>query len=417
MKKLWIYCLAGIGMAACNTGNATKNLANGVWQAKLHRNDGANIVFNFEVKDSAGTKILYVINATDKLLVDDVKVNGDSLFIKMPFFDSEFKAKLNTDSSVEGVWIRHLADKDVSIPFSALAGVAERFKVNTPAAAANVSGRWVTQFVSAKDKGKTPSTAIGEFKQSGNTVHGTFLTTTGDYRFLDGVVDGDTLRLSTFDGSHAYLFTAVVGKDSITNGRFFAGIGDGLENWSAVKNDTARLPDERTIATMKPGQQQLNFTFPDLNGNKVSIKDDRFKNKVVIITLMGSWCPNCMDETGFLSTWYDKNKDRGVEVIGLAYERTTDFEKSKKSLEGFLKRFNVKYPVLITGVTPADPEKGEKTLPQLTGIKGFPTTIFIDKKGNVQEVHTGFSGPGTGEHYEQFQADFNRLVSGMLDAK
>jgi thiol-disulfide isomerase/thioredoxin len=417
MKKLWIYCLAGIGMAACNTGNATKNLANGVWQAKLHRNDGANIVFNFEVKDSAGKKILYVINATDKLLVDDVKVNGDSLFIKMPFFDSEFKAKLNTDSSVEGVWIRHLADKDVSIPFSALAGVAERFKVNTPAAAANVSGRWVTQFVSAKDKGKTPSTAIGEFKQSGNTVHGTFLTTTGDYRFLDGVVDGDTLRLSTFDGSHAYLFTAVVGKDSITNGRFFAGIGDGLENWSAVKNDTARLPDERTIATMKPGQQQLNFTFPDLNGNKVSIKDDRFKNKVVIITLMGSWCPNCMDETGFLSTWYDKNKDRGVEVIGLAYERTTDFEKSKKSLEGFLKRFNVKYPVLITGVTPADPEKGEKTLPQLTGIKGFPTTIFIDKKGNVQEVHTGFSGPGTGEHYEQFQADFNRLVSGMLDAK
>lgn len=416
MKKLWLYCLTGIGLAACNNGNAMKYLADGVWQAKLHRNDGADIVFNFDVKNADGKPTLYVINATDRLLVDEVTVKGDSVFIKMPFFDSEFKARLITNKSLEGQWIRHLADKDVSIPFTAVAGNAERFKVNTPATA-NVSGRWVTQFVSAKDKDKTPSTAIGEFKQSGNIVHGTFLTTTGDYRFLDGVVDGDTLRLSTFDGSHAYLFTARVGKDSITNGRFYAGIGDGLENWSAVKNDTATLPDERTIATMKPGQQQLDFSFPDLNGNKVSIKDNRFKNKVVIITLMGSWCPNCMDETGFLSKWYEKNKRRGVEVIGLAYERTTDFEKSKKSLEGFLKRFNVNYPVLITGVTPGDPDKGAKTLPQLTGIKGFPTTIFIDKKGNVQEVHTGFSGPGTGEHYEQFQADFNRLVSGMLDAK
>ena len=414
MKKFWIY-LAGIGMASCS-GNTAKNMAGGVWQAKLHRTDGADIVFNFEVKDTAGKKVLYVLNAADKLLVDEVKVSGDSLFIKMPFFDSEFKTRLVSDSALEGVWVRHLADKDVSAPFSAVAGKAERFPVTAPAAA-DVSGRWVTQFVSSKDANKAPSTAIGEFKQSGNTVHGTFLTTTGDYRFLDGVVDGDTLRLSTFDGSHAYLFTAFVGKDSITGGRFYAGAGDGLQYWTAVKNDTATLPDERTIVTMKPGQQQLDFAFPDMNGQKVSIKDDRFKDKVVIITLMGSWCPNCMDETGYLSNWYKKNKDRGVEVIGLAYERTPDFEKSKKSLEGFLKRFDVQYPVLITGVTPADPEKGAKTLPQLTGIKGFPTTIFINKKGKVQEVHTGFSGPGTGEHYEQFQADFNRLVNNLLEEK
>ncbi|NLR62203.1 TlpA family protein disulfide reductase [Chitinophaga polysaccharea] len=414
MKKLWIY-LAGIGLAACN-GNTAKHLSNGVWQAKLHRKDGADIVFNFDVRDSIGKPVLFVLNATDKLLVDDVKQQGDSVFIKMPFFDSEFKARLSSDSALEGVWIRHLADKDVSIPFTAAAGNADRFPVNKPAAA-NVTGRWATQFVSSKEKDKAPSTAIGEFKQVGNLVQGTFLTTTGDYRFLEGVVDGDSLRLSTFDGSHAYLFTAQVGKDSISNGRFYAGIGDGLEYWSAVKNDTARLPDEKTIATMKPGHEQLDFSFPDLNGNKVSLKDDRFKDKVVIITLMGSWCPNCMDETGFLSKWYEKNKDRGVEVLGLAYERTPDFEKSKKSLEGFLKRFDVKYPVLVTGVTPADPEKGEKTLPQLTGIKGFPTTIFINKKGKVQEVHTGFSGPGTGEHYEQFQADFNRLTTDMLNAK
>ncbi|HVI48465.1 MAG TPA: TlpA disulfide reductase family protein, partial [Chitinophaga sp.] len=358
MKKLWISLMAGMGILACNSSYAGRTgekneLKNGVWQARLHRTDGVDIVFNFEVKDTQGKKVLYVLNAADRLLVDDVKTAGDSVFIKMPFFDSEFKARFAAGGSLDGQWIRHLADKDVSIAFTAKPNTPERFKQHAPAAR-QVTGRWPAQFIAAGDK--APSTAIGEFRQKGNVVHGTFLTSTGDYRFLDGIMDGDTLKLSTFDGSHAYVFTGIVGKDSITNGRFFAGIGDHVESWSAVKNNNAKLQDEKTLATVKPGQEQLNFTFPDLNGNKVSLKDERFKNKVVVITLMGSWCPNCMDETGFLSDWYKKNKHRGVEVLGLAYERTADFEKSKKSLSGFLSRFDVQYPVLITGVTPADPQ-------------------------------------------------------------
>ncbi|RAJ88128.1 peroxiredoxin [Chitinophaga dinghuensis] len=409
MKKLWSCLVAGISLAACNTG-AKKDLQPGTWQAKLHRKDGAAIVFNFEVKDTAGHKVLFVLNATDRLLVDDVKVEGDSVFIKMPFFDSDFKAQLQANGEMTGTWTRHLADKDVSIPFSATPNTTERFPVNNPAKG-SVNGRWATWF---KGKDNDSSYAIGEFKQQGNTVHGTFLTTTGDYRFLDGVLDGDSLKLSTFDGSHAYLFTAKVSGDAIVGGTFYAGIGDGKESWSAIKNDTAKLQDEATIATLKPGAGPLTFSFPDMEGKKVSLQDERFQGKAVVITLMGSWCPNCMDETNYLSDWYKKNKDRGVEVLGLAYERTTDFDKSKKSLSGFLKRFDVQYPVLITGVTPGDPEKGAKTLPQLTGIKGFPTTIFIDKKGNVKEVHTGFNGPGTGEHYEEFKYNFNRLIDQLL---
>ncbi|SFE85707.1 Peroxiredoxin [Chitinophaga sp. CF118] len=387
------------------------DLQKGTWQARLHRKDGADIVFNFEVKDSAGKKIMYVLNAEDRLLVDDVKVQADSIFIKMPFFDSEFKAAFRPNGEIGGVWIRHLADNDVSIPFTAVYNVKERFKQYQPAKS-NVTGRWATKFASP---GRDSSFAVGEFRQQGNKVHGTFLTSTGDYRFLEGIVDGDTLKLSTFDGSHAYYFTALVNSNgTLENGVFYAGIGDGKEGWTAIHDENAALPDERTLATVKPGNNRLNFSFPDLSGKKVSIQDKRFENKVVIITLMGSWCPNCMDETGFLVDWYKQHKDRGVEVIGLSYERTTDFEKSKKSLEGFLKRFSVPYPVLITGVTPNDPQKAEKSLPQLTGIKGFPTTIFIDKKGNVREVHTGFSGPGTGTHYEDFKKEFNTLVDELL---
>jgi len=389
------------------------DLQKGNWQARLHRKDGADIIFNFEVKDTAGKKVIYVLNAKDRLLVDDVRIQADSVFIKMPFFDSEFKAAFKPNGAIGGLWIRHLADNDVSIPFTATYGVKERFRQTSPARH-NVTGRWATKFASPRGDS---SFAVGEFKQQGNTVYGTFLTSTGDYRFLEGIVAGDSLKLSTFDGSHAYYFTAVVNGNTLENGVFYAGIGDGKEGWTARKDDKAALPDERTLATVKEGNSQLDFSFPDLTGKNVSIKDARFRNKVVVITLMGSWCPNCMDETGYLAEWYKQNKSKGVEVIGLSYERTTDFQKSKKALEGFLKRFDVTYPVLITGVIPGDPQKSEKSLPQLTDIKGFPTTIFIDKKGNVREVHTGFSGPGTGEHYEDFKKEFNQLVSSLIAEK
>ena len=123
----------------------------------------------------------------------------------------------------------------------------------------------------------------------------------------------------------------------------------------------------------------MDFVFSDIDGNKVSINDVRFRNKVVIIQIMGSWCPNCLDETKFLSDYYDKNGSRGVEIVSLAYEYSTDFQRSQKSVRKFQQLFNVKYPMLITGVAVGDSLRTEKTLPQLTPIKAFPTTIFLGK--------------------------------------
>ena len=142
---------------------------------------------------------------------------------------------------------------------------------------------------------------------------------------------------------------------------------------------------------------KLNFKFPDLNGKSVSLSDPVFKNKVVIIQILGSWCPNCMDETRFLSPWYLQNKSRGVEILGLAYERTTSFADTKRLLQPFINRFHVTYPILATGVLTSDSLRTEKTLPEIREIVGFPTTIFIDKKGMVRKIHTGFNGPGTGD--------------------
>ena len=225
-------------------------------------------------------------------------------------------------------------------------------------------------------------------------MKGTFLTPTGDYRFLEGVVDGDTLRLSTFDGGHAYSFVSKILDTNQMQGFFYSG-ATSVETWVAEKNAGARLPDEFSLTGLKDSDQcHAEFQFPRPEGKMVSLRDPRYKNKVVIIQILGSWCPNCMDETRFLSPWYIQNKSRGVEIVGLAYERTTSFDDTKRLLQPFITRFKVTYPILATGVTTGDSLRSEKTLPEIREIVGFPTTIFIDKKGKIRKIHTGFNGPG-----------------------
>ena len=384
---------------------------NGIWQADIIRKDGQNIRFNFEMKDSAGKKILYVINGKERLLADDIRQRKDSIFIEMPFFDSRFALRLYDDDKLKGIWIKNYGHRRVTMPVLAVRNQAQRFSV-TRSPLFNITGRWSVYF---KEKNQSTENAIGEFNQSGASVTGTFLTTTGDYRFLEGVVDGDSLRLSTFDGGHAYYFKAkITASDKISGGVFYSG-ATSREIWRAEKNEHAALPDEFSLTTLKnPHNDRLNFTFKSIDGPMVSIKDNVFINKVVIVQIMGSWCPNCMDETRFLSDYYKKNKDRGIEIIALAYERTTDFDESKKSLQSFKNRFDVTYPVLVTGVAVSDTSRTEKTLPQIKQIMGFPTTIYIDKKGKVRKISTGFNGPGTGVHYEIFKKEFNDLVNGLL---
>ncbi len=395
------------------TANAQGNLKTGVWRGVLKTATGKEVPFNFEVYDTAGHQQLSIINGNERLKVLDVKSIGDSVFIKMPLFDSEFRLKREA-GNLKGRWIKHLGDRDASMNFTATADTKWRFFKDTLKPAFDITGRWATIFGEVKSGKNQP---IGEFKQAGTKLTGTFLSTTGDYRYLEGVVKGNKIFLSCFDGGHAYLFTGeITDATTISNGKFYAGFS-GLEKWTALKNENARLPDAYSLTTLKPGYKKLNFTFKDITGNNVSLTDSRFKNKVVIVQILGSWCPNCMDETNFLvNNYYKRYRTRGVEIVGLAYERTTDFSKSQKTLQQLKMRFNIPYPLLITGFTD---KKGDaaKSLPMLTSVVGFPTTIIIDKKGDVRKIHTGFSGPGTGVYYTQFIEEFDKLTDKLLEEK
>jgi thiol-disulfide isomerase/thioredoxin len=383
---------------------AQSKLHAGIWHAAIKTQSGKEIPFTFAVTDVGGKKHLAIINGSERFKVDDVKTAGDSVWIHMPLFDADLKGKFE-GNILKGQWIKHLPNREATADFYAVAGNYRFFK-SPSASAYNVNGRWSAIFASG-------DTTVAEFKQLGTKVTGTFLTTTGDYRFLEGVVNKDSLYLSTFDGTHAYLFTAKI-KDNhtLTGGKQYAGYA-GTDKWEAVKNANAKLPDAYSLTYLKPGAKKMDFTFTDLDGKKVSLSDARFKNKVVILQIMGSWCPNCMDETAYLVNFYKKYHPKGVEVVGLAYERSTDFNRSKKSIEQLKDRFGVTYPLLVTGYT-SDKKELTKSLPVLANFLGFPTTIIIDKKGDVRKIHTGFSGPGTGKYYTEFTTEFEKLNDELL---
>ena len=382
-----------------------------VWRMALQRKDGKEIIFQLEKTSVQGKTALSVVNAGEKINLTDVTSAGDSLFFTMPAFEASFRVKVLPDGNMTGTFIKATSG---NMQYWALFGKANdrvRFKATQGNAKHTISGKWN---VSITRPNGTIRKALAVFKQQGNRLTGSLLTPSADYRYLDGIVTGDSILLSSFDGDNARLFEAKFDtRNNSLQGVFYNGY-TGKEVWTATKDSAIALPEISDPTKLREGYNKLDFTFNDLDGNPVSIKDEQYKNKVVIVQLMGSWCANCLDETRFLSGYYKENKAKGVEVIALAYEYTTDRERSKKSIERFKKLYDVQYPMLITGATAGDDLKGEKTLPQLTAIKSFPTTVFIDKKGIVREIHTNFYGPGSGEYYELSKKRFTDTVNRLL---
>jgi len=383
-------------------------------RAVIHRPDGNEIPFTMLVSTDNEKPVWIIRNAAEHIELKNIRRAGDTLIAIFPVFESQFHLSVKEKDVWKGFWYKGAVNGLNTQALSIFANQGFRFKQNPGKPNHIISGRWSVTFTRDNN---TTRPAVAEFIQQGNKLTGTFLNPSGDYRYLEGIVSGDSLMLSTFDGSHAYSFRAVIDNDQQISGGLYCSGTAHKEKWSAFKNADAKLPADNSVLAIHENAEHLNFSFPDLEGKMVSITDSRFKNKVVIIQLMGSWCPNCMDETAYLSDFYVKNRSKGIEMIGLAYEYSTDRERSKKSVQKFRDRFDVKYPLLITGVTSGDSLRTEKTLPQLNKIESFPTTIFIDKSGKVRKIHTGFNGPATGAHYEEEKKSFNEYADALLNEK
>ena len=399
MKKLSFLSLTIVGVILISC--APKNtLTPGIWRAVLTTESTAEIPFNFDLKISPADTLIYIITGSDRYEVKDIKMVGDSLFINMPLFSSGFALKLE-NGELTGDFIR----TSYKMPVKAVPGDADRFKV-TKGNSALAAGRWLVTL------GR--SEIIGEFEESNGIVTGSFLTPTGDYRFFEGVVDDkNTLMISSFDGSFVRLFQAtIVDGDKLENIKMYSGYNSVSEGSGFRKSD-AELPDAYAVTGLKKGYTSLGFSFPNLNGDPVSLKDDKFKNKIVVVQISGSWCPNCLDESRFLMEMKAKYSPN-IEMLCLAFERVAEYEAAKREAMNLVNTAGITYEVLLTGQTTSGVQVA---LPELENFKSFPTTIVVDKKGVVRSIHSGFSGPGTGVHYKNFVKEFEELVEKLIAEK
>jgi thiol-disulfide isomerase/thioredoxin len=369
---------------------------------------GGEAPFGLEIKEEAGAPVAYLVNGPERVRVSDVKLRGRRVEMTMPGFGNRLTATRTSDGLKGKVVLVKRDGVEQSIPLVAKLGDSYRFFREPATDNADISGRWAATFVESNGK-RAP--AVGEFEQAFHQVTGTFLRPAGDQRYLAGEMHGDELYLSAFDGSHVYLLRAKVAPDGKLRGKFWSGLA-WVEDWTAHRDAAAALADANKVTTIRDDTWSFGFTFPDETGKPVSLAAERFRDKVVVVTLAGSWCPNCHDATAFWAPFYEQNRERGVEVVGLMFEHFGDFERAAHAVSEFRRKFGIGYPTLIAGIS--DKDDAATRLPQLNGVFAFPTTLFIDRRGRVRRIHTGFSGPATGAHYEELIRSFTETVQTLL---
>lgn len=397
MKRFYFLILFSAVIVSSCTKSGEK-LDSGTWRAVLYTSDSTEIPFNFNLKFDEADTLMEIITGQNIYSVKDVKRRGDSLFVTMPLFSSGFELGIK-DNTLSGKFKRSTYDMSVM----AWHGVEKRFLSEPSENSPIVAGRWLVNLGERE--------IIGEFSESNGVVTGSFLTPTGDYRFFEGILDSSgELSMSCFDGGFIRLFKAKLeGRDSLSNVRLYSGYKT-LETGFAQRREDVELPDAYSVTGMKRGYSTFGFSFPNLNGDAVSLKDERFKNKVVILQISGSWCPNCLDESRFLSEMRNRYSS-SLEVVALAFERPEEYEAAKGEAMKLVDAADINYEVLVTGHAPS---RLKEALPELENFKAFPTTVYIDKKGKVRRIHSGFNGPGTGVHYTKFVSEFTSFVETLI---
>jgi len=423
IAALCLQCLSCV-----ESNNQFSKLAPGQWRGLLTLENNASIAaideevtslnsrvelpFNFEVFYEDESNIyIELINGEERIRVDDITYGRDhgtakdTVTIKFPVFDTYLKG-IFVENVFEGFWHVNYRD-NYKIPFVAYHGQDYRFSNDGTKADIDIDGNWKAIF-SEDTEDEYP--AIGEFVQNGNQLLGTFMTETGDYRFLEGEVKKNKFYMSCFDGSHAFLFEGKQMEDQSLLGTFYSGKHH-KELWVAEKDSSFHLGNAYELTKSKIGNKALSFSFPNVKNEMISINDEAYNGKVKLIKIMGTWCPNCKDETFFLLDYLKNNPDENLEVIAISFERYKEKEKALASIKRFQNKFNIPYEVLYGGYY--DKAEAVKQMPQIDKILSYPTLLYVDKNNKIRKIYTGFSGPATSA-FSAFEKDFAKTVDELL---
>jgi thiol-disulfide isomerase/thioredoxin len=378
----------------CHTGLA------GPWRAALAL-AGGELRFSLQIADSADRLTGRVCNAGSCGALSGVRQAGDSVRLEIADYAASIAATCSGDT-LAGFY-RNVGNRGPRvIPFHASRGRWDAAPVPR-----RLAGRWDATFVSGQRR--SPRVLLFEGGPSG--LQGTVISNTGDYGTFQGQLDGDSVAMSHFDGSFVYLLTARLDGDTL-RGTFHAGLSTQTP-FTAVRStgrDHLRPPTSLTQAdTTAP----FHFAFPDLNGRMVRNDDPRFRGKVVLIDIFGTWCPTCQEAAPELVRLWHEYHARGLEIAGIAYEVSGDTAIDAALVRRYKARHQIPFPLLLGGTNTV--EATAATLPQLTGFTSYPTTIFLGRDGRVRRVHAGFYGASTGPMHQQQVASFRAFIEQLLE--
>jgi thiol-disulfide isomerase/thioredoxin len=373
----------------------------GLWDASVVVNGGIEVPFRFEIAGS-GTSIKgSFFNGDEKVTSTTGSFENGALTLSFDEYGTKVEATLK-DGRLEGQYSR--GTRGAPYPFQ-----AKRF---APAPVGDapippIAGLWNIQ-VGKSSKGEAAWQLI--VRQSGAEASAAILRVDGDTGTLTGTYRDGKFVLSHFSGARPLRLELTPASDGTLS------VVQNKDNpFTAVRADQARakgLPqpsDPSRFTSVKDPTEPFRFSFPDLNGRVVSNTDDKFRGKVVIVSISGSWCPNCHDEAPFLGELYKKYRSRGLEIVSLSFEEEAQL-KNPVRLRAFMKRYGIEYTVLI----PGEPKDLAERVPQGVNLSSFPTTFFIGRDGRVRAVHAGFPGKASGEFHAQAKEESTATVERLL---
>jgi thiol-disulfide isomerase/thioredoxin len=376
-------------------------IASKKWNGQLVLNSTTTLDFSMTLSDSKSYYKLILPNGGENITLTGKKT-GDSLSFKFEAYNTRLIFK-RYKTQLKGFWIN---DNKINyrVVFKATLSKKEKpTKKNFPII---LNGNFESK---VDPKQPYEYNALGIFKQIKDDVEGTFLTETGDYRYLQGKVKSDsTFGFGCFDGAHAFWFHGKMIGDSL-KGYFLSG-NHGSSTFWAIKNEKFKLREATTLTNSNATTPIFSINTINLDKSKETFDNKSLIDKVTVVQIMGTWCPNCYDETKFLVEL--KQIYPNVEIKTFAYETGTDTLIQLQRLKNYKEKLKIPYAIYLGGTQ----NKGlaQKQFSFLDKVMSFPTTIVFDKSGKIAKIYTGFSGPATGKYYTDFTQEFTELIGGLL---
>ena len=395
--RFFLVVFSFILLISCNSEDS-KKLELGDYVGRLEVENNKYLPFNFSVTNDS----TLVVQNSSEIVDFSIVYSKDSIFIKSKVFEGFIKGVL-VENKINGFFTIESLDR--SVPFSSYKN-NNRFNIDFDENKKLTLNRWKFTFNPNKDNA---SFSVGIFNSIGeNEISATFRTTTGDYGYMHGGYKENKIVLSTFNGSRAYLFEAEMNKDSI-EGVMYAGNHSKTIVKGVLDNDF-ELSNEYSLTSLKVKNQKFDFSFENTLGKLISIDDEFYDGKSMVVQLMGSWCSNCLDESKFYVDYMNKNELKDIEFVALAFEYAKTKDNALNSIRKLKKQLGINYPILLAQYGSSDKSRALEKFPMLNKIISYPTTIFLDKNKDVIKIHTGFNGPATGEKYTEFINEFNSTI-------